>query len=86
MNARRFTVHCSTVHTIHLLTGTPRTVTHHCVYDTGALTAAATSHLVAERLAELLERHGLADIPDTPAGLTRPWPAPDPTSRQDTPR
>lgn len=32
---------------------------------------------VAERVAELLDRHGLIDVPDTPAAAC-PWPPPNP--------
>lgn len=35
---------------------------------------------VAERVAVLLERYGLVDVPDTVAALC-PWPAPDPRGR-----
>lgn len=31
---------------------------------------------VARRCVELLARHGLADIPDTAAAVTGPWPPP----------
>jgi hypothetical protein len=33
---------------------------------------------IAERVCELLDRHGLADVDDTPAALCGVWPPPDP--------
>lgn len=44
-----------------------------------AMIPAGATHL-ADRIVELLARHGITDIPDTPAELC-PWPAPDPTDR-----
>jgi hypothetical protein len=35
-----------------------------------------TERAHAERIAELINRHGLADVPDSPATLISPWPAP----------
>jgi hypothetical protein len=31
---------------------------------------------VAERIAVLIDRHGLVDVPDTPAAAVCPWPPP----------
>lgn len=39
------------------------------------------SPATADRIAELLQRHGITDIPDTPASIACPWPAPDPLDR-----
>lgn len=38
------------------------------VADTAGLVCIAPSRIVAERIAQLLDRHGLIDIPDTLAG------------------
>jgi hypothetical protein len=52
---------------------------------TGHWVCLTSSPVVADRIAELLDRHGLADIPNDPSAITAPWPAPDPTTRQETP-
>lgn len=57
--------------------------TPHVVFDGSRIVAIADRAEIAERIAELLDRHGLADIPDDPAALT--WPAPDPNTRKETP-
>ncbi len=41
----------------------------------------ALDRAVADRVAELLNRHGLADVPDDASTITAPWPAPDPKDR-----
>lgn len=38
-------------------------------------------HALADRIVELLERHGLADVPDDASTIAAPWPAPDPKDR-----
>lgn len=46
----------------------------------GDLEVVTGSPVLIARIAELIERHGLADIPDDLAGLC-PWPAPNPIDR-----
>lgn len=46
----------------------------------GDLEVITGSPVLIARIAELIERHGLADIPDDLAGLC-PWPAPNPIDR-----
>jgi len=45
--------------------------------DHGAITQLLTNdELLANRVAELLDRHGLVDVPDTPEAAVCPWPPP----------
>jgi hypothetical protein len=46
--------------------------------DNGVAPAAALciDQTVAERIAVLIDRHGLVDVPDTPAAAVCPWPPP----------
>lgn len=50
------------------------------MFDVDHATVLCTDRTIAERLAELLERHGLADVPDyIPDAVT--WAPPDPDDR-----
>jgi hypothetical protein len=40
----------------------------HVVFVDGIITAVCTDSVTAHRLAELVERHGLVDVPDTAEG------------------
>lgn len=55
------------------------------VVDDASWMAIATTPELAERIVELLDRHGLADVPDDASAITAPWPAPNPDTRQETP-
>jgi hypothetical protein len=47
-------------------------------HDRSAPLLLCAERVVAERVAELLDRHGLVDVPDTPAAAVCPWPPPNP--------
>ena len=49
--------------------------------ETNAAVALVRNAAWADRIAVLVERHGLVDVPDTAANITSPWPAPDPYDR-----
>lgn len=56
-------------------------VTPVIVWDDSTPIAIAGDHSIADRIVELLERHGLADVPESASAITAPWPAPDPKDR-----